>query len=66
MKIEIGSSFLLIVTILLVILKIAGEITISWWLVFAPILIPLGLLLVFIFFIILLFILHIIISCIRA
>jgi len=42
MKIEIGGGFLAILTIIFVIAKLWGVVDWSWWLVFLPIFISLG------------------------
>lgn len=51
-KINLGSSVTLILTIVLAVLKVAGVINISWWWVFCPIWLPfvifIGLLLIFV------------------
>lgn len=44
-----GIGFFGLLTILFIGLKLAGHITWSWWTVLAPTLVPLGLVLVFIF-----------------
>jgi len=45
MEIEIGGGFLGVLTIVFVIAKLWGVINWSWWLVFLPVLIPLGIVL---------------------
>jgi len=43
------STFLEILTVILVILKLFGVLTISWWLVFSPVLFYFGLILLVVF-----------------
>ena len=42
MKVEFGSGFILL-TVIFACLKLAGVIDWSWWIVFLPILVPVGL-----------------------
>jgi hypothetical protein len=54
-KIFNGSGLLGLLTVALILLKLTGDISISWWWVFAPVLIPAAVtLLIIIFFIVVL------------
>jgi hypothetical protein len=65
MKVEFGLRTLLSCSIILTFLKIVGCITWSWWLILAPIWIPIAGLLAISAFIVFCFIIAFIINCIR-
>lgn len=65
MKVEFGLRTLLSCSIILTFLKIVGCITWSWWLILAPIWIPIVGLLAISAFIVFCFIIVFIINCIR-